>query len=106
MNLIFFEAYHSRERARGAERRASKARPIPLNTLGGRLHFGERDILTFPPLCPLPLSKGGAFYFWQKNNRRSNLLWQGPRGERKGKALSGAVADCVVANPQKKSRRA
>ena len=33
------------------------------------------------------------------------MLWQGPRGERKGKALSGAVADCVVANPQKKSRR-
>ena len=28
----------------------------------GRLSFGEREVLTFPPLCPLPLSKGGAFY--------------------------------------------
>ena len=33
-------------------------------------------------------------------------FWQGPRGERKGKALSGAVADCAVANPTKRSRRA
>ena len=62
------------------------------------------NIFTFPPLCPLPLAKGGAFYLAPLRLRRSNHSLAGPRGERKGKGTRcDAAAEHSVANPKIKS---
>ena len=44
---------------RDAEAEHSKVNPMPLQKT-----FGV-EIFTFPPLCPLPLTKGGAFNLTQ-----------------------------------------
>ena len=57
-----FEASHKgKELAVRSGNEHSKVKPST-NFSEGRLQFGGRDIFTFPPLCPLPLTKGGAFY--------------------------------------------
>ncbi len=98
-------AASGRERARGATRQRSIAWPIPLNQDCGEASFGGREILTFPPLCPLPLAKGGAFYLKPRFGCAARIpLWQGPRGERKGKGTRcDAAAEYSVANPKIKS---
>ena len=46
----------------------SKVNPSA-NFSEGRLQFGGRNIFTFPPLCPLPLTKGGAFTLRQAEGK-------------------------------------
>ena len=53
----------------------------------GRLSFGGREVLTFPPLCPLPLTKGGAFYLQPRFGFAVRIpLWQGPAASSRERA--------------------
>ena len=71
-----FEASQSgKELAVRSGNEHSKVNPSA-NFSEGRLQFGGREVFTFPPLCPLPLTKGGAFTLWQaegKGVKRSDL---------------------------------
>ena len=91
-------AASARERARGATRQRSIAWPIPLiQGCGEASLWRKREVLTFPPLCPLPLAKGGAFYLKPRFGCAVRItLWQGPRGERKGKGTRCDAAASIA----------
>ena len=62
-------------------------------------------IFTFPPLCPLPLSKGGAFYLCPASAAPFESLfgWAPRRAQGKGRAIRRG-SEHSVANPSQPRR--
>gem|GEM_PF-2280306 len=101
---IFFSFEASPPGKGRAVRRGSEysvANPSQPRRRGGFI-WREREVLTFPPLCPFPLAKGGAFYLAPLRLRRSNfpLARAQQRTEGKGHAVRRG-SEHSVANPKK-----
>ena len=78
--------------------RAERGQSLSTLSVVGFL-WRERYIDIPSPLSP-PFVKGRGFLLLAKNNRRSNLFWQGPRGEHRGKgSRCEAASEQSEANP-------
>ena len=72
--------------------------PPPISAKG-RLQFGGREVFTFPPLCPLPLTKGGAFFLRQaegKGVKRSDSRERSSQSSTKQKGLPRRTTQILV----------